>query len=176
MRRTKHYSFALAALMGPLWQWASLSGNLVLEDKQLTVISLEVSCERKLDDEGGVRREENVWREEKRASLEEAPASTDATMPALKPPANGLQNEKKESAALFQLAVPELASASYEAAIYDLAGQPVRRALRGEPASPQQTLVWDGKDDAGQLVSPGKYWYRVKTEKRIYSRMLIVAR
>lgn len=178
MRQTQHYSFALAALMGPLWQWASLSGNFLLEGKQLAAISPEVSHERKLDDETGPWCDENVWREAKRVSHEEEeePANPDATLPALKSPANAFRSEKGESAALFQLTLPDVALAAFEAAIYDFMGRPVRRALNGEQASANQTLVWDGRDDAGQLVPSGKYWYRVKTAKRIYSKMLIVAR
>lgn len=59
-------------------------------------------------------------------------------------------------------------------AIYDLNGQPVRRLLHGEQAQEQTMLIWDGKDEAGQAVLPGKYWYRIQTEKRIYSKMLVV--
>ncbi len=66
---------------------------------------------------------------------------------------------------------PELVAA--DMVIYDLMGQPVRRLPRETTA---KTMWWDGRNDAGELVPAGKYWYRVRTETRIYSKMLVVTR
>jgi hypothetical protein len=48
--------------------------------------------------------------------------------------------------------------------IYDLNGQQVR-ALRGDRgASALYQLVWDGRDDGGNMVPPGLYIYRISVE------------
>ncbi|MEK7730148.1 MAG: FlgD immunoglobulin-like domain containing protein, partial [candidate division KSB1 bacterium] len=74
-----------------------------------------------------------------------------------------------------QLSLPATPLGVFEVVIYGFMGQPVRRLLRGKQSNGNQALVWDGKDDVGQLVPVGKYWFRVKTDKRVYSKMLIVA-
>ena len=69
---------------------------------------------------------------------------------------------------------PELAAS--EVVIYDLAGQPVRHLPQAEQEHEDTATWWDGKNDAGEQVPAGKYWYRVRTETRIYSKMIVVTR
>lgn len=150
MRQPKHYTFALAALVGSFWPLAlfwehGLSGD----DKPAT--------------------------KQRDVSAEET-ASKDATLPALKFSPNTFPAQNENRATLFHLDWPATPLGSFEVLIYDLVGQPVRHVWRGNQTDGSHALVWDGKDDASRPVPPGKYWYRIKTEKRLYSKMLIVVR
>jgi hypothetical protein len=47
--------------------------------------------------------------------------------------------------------------------VYDATGRAVRTLSEGSLAEGHQVLSWDGRDDAGQPVSSGVYWYKVST-------------
>jgi len=47
--------------------------------------------------------------------------------------------------------------------VYNILGQPVRRLVEGALQAGHHTVVWDGKDDVGHLVSSGTYFYRIET-------------
>ncbi|MGH7726368.1 MAG: FG-GAP-like repeat-containing protein [Candidatus Eiseniibacteriota bacterium] len=55
----------------------------------------------------------------------------------------------------------------YEATIFDLRGRRVRRLASGNAGAPGSpvTWTWDGRDEAGALVAPGLYFYRVRDER-----------
>ncbi len=46
--------------------------------------------------------------------------------------------------------------------IYNISGQEVRRLVSGELAGGRHALTWDGRDDHGQLVPSGIYFYRLR--------------
>lgn len=51
-----------------------------------------------------------------------------------------------------------------EVEVYNLAGEQVRK-LRGEPgASSFYRLVWDGRDDGGEMAAPGLYIFRIAVD------------
>ncbi len=63
-----------------------------------------------------------------------------------------------------------------ELAIHNHLGLPVRVLARGMRAANEFEALWDGKDEAGKPVPAGRYWFRIITARRIFSRMLILVR
>ena len=47
-------------------------------------------------------------------------------------------------------------------AIYNLLGQQVRTLVNQNQISGSHTVVWDGRDDAGEVVTSGMYFYKLK--------------
>jgi cytochrome c peroxidase len=64
----------------------------------------------------------------------------------------------------FDLATPTRVSLS----VYDVAGRLQRRLYRNAMANPGAYAVpWDGRDDHGQAVAAGLYFYRLETERDV---------
>lgn len=60
--------------------------------------------------------------------------------------------------------------------IYNVAGQVVR-TLANAPQKPgYYTMEWDGRDENGQMVAPGVYFYRLETEQFKNTKKLILVR
>ncbi len=72
----------------------------------------------------------------------------------------------------FDLPQPARVSLS----VYDLSGRLVRSLLRGESMEPgRRSVVWNGKDDAGQQVATGVYLYAIDAGgRRDTKRMLLI--
>jgi hypothetical protein len=60
-----------------------------------------------------------------------------------------------------------------ELAIYDQTGNRIRVLVSGYQVSGMHQAVWDGKNENGQLVPSGIYFYRLQTEKSIITKRLI---
>ncbi len=58
--------------------------------------------------------------------------------------------------------------------LYGLDGREVRTLLDEAAVSGERFLVWDGRDDAGSLVRPGLYFYRLTWGARSFARKLAV--
>ncbi|MBI2505013.1 MAG: hypothetical protein HYW07_17480 [Candidatus Latescibacteria bacterium] len=71
-----------------------------------------------------------------------------------------------------------LEEAEVELAIYDLAGRRLRQVFSGGQAAGQYAQTWDGRDEAGEMVSPGHYLCRLvvatQTERFEQTRPLAV--
>ncbi len=63
-----------------------------------------------------------------------------------------------------------------ELAIYSVRGRLVRRLERGELKPGYYTFTWDGKDDRGNLASPGVYFVTVSTPESVTSRKTVYLR
>ncbi len=50
--------------------------------------------------------------------------------------------------------------------IYDIRGRKVRTLWQGELPAGEQRLIWNGRDDFGNLQSAGIYFYQIKTESQ----------
>ncbi len=61
-----------------------------------------------------------------------------------------------------------------EVEVFDVAGRRVRVMNRVDAGSKQMTF--DGRDDAGQLLPSGVYFYRVRTNGAEFSRKMVIAR
>ncbi|MFN0151929.1 MAG: FlgD immunoglobulin-like domain containing protein [bacterium] len=61
-------------------------------------------------------------------------------------------------------------------AVYDAAGRLVRTLLDGHREAGIWSSQWNGDDERGQRVAPGVYFYRMRTDSRIESRRMLLAR
>lgn len=58
--------------------------------------------------------------------------------------------------------------------IYNLKGQLVKTLVNAEKASGNHSVVWDGRDDNGSLVSSGVYFYKMNAGKYSSTRKMIM--
>ena len=58
--------------------------------------------------------------------------------------------------------------------IYNILGQEVRTLVNKNETAGFKSVVWDGKDNAGNLVSSGLYIYRLETGKFVKSRKMML--
>lgn len=54
----------------------------------------------------------------------------------------------------------------YQISIYDMYGRSLKTFSGGDQLSIAHTIYWDGKDEAGQLIAPGVYLYRLEANGR----------
>ncbi len=68
------------------------------------------------------------------------------------------------------------ANSLVELSIYDINGKRVRTLMCKKKSLGNHRIVWDGKDDFGDPVSSGMYFYLLKTDKNISktNRMLLI--
>jgi len=60
--------------------------------------------------------------------------------------------------------------------VYNLKGQLVRSLINAELASGKHSIVWDGKDTAGNAVSSGVYLYRLQTPDYNNTRKMLLSK
>jgi len=63
-----------------------------------------------------------------------------------------------------------------ELRIFDISGRQVRSLAAGSFPAGEHQLTWNGKDDRGEKVSSGVYFYRLKAGSRIESHSLTILR
>ncbi len=63
----------------------------------------------------------------------------------------------------------------YEAEIFDLRGRRVRRVASGNAGTPgsSATWTWDGRDEGGSPVAPGRYFYQVRDERGVMREKVV---
>ena len=78
-------------------------------------------------------------------------------------------------AVTIRLGIPR--SSPVALSVYDVTGRSVARLLTGQPAAPGPlTVVWDGRDQAGQRVGSGVYFLRLETAGGEWSRRVLRVR
>jgi len=60
--------------------------------------------------------------------------------------------------------------------VYDVGGRRVRTLMSGLGAEGSQSLFWDGRDEAGQPVASGVYFYRLQSGDQRLTRKLVLMR
>lgn len=60
--------------------------------------------------------------------------------------------------------------------IYNLKGQMVRNLVNDAREAGNHTVVWNGKDDNGNSVSSGMYFYRVSNDNKTITRKMLLAK
>jgi flagellar hook assembly protein FlgD len=68
--------------------------------------------------------------------------------------------------------IPEKANVSLK--IYNNVGQLVKTLIDDTQEAGTMSVVWDGKDDRGQTVSSGLYYYRLVSGNFVASRKMLV--
>ena len=58
--------------------------------------------------------------------------------------------------------------------VYNIKGQIVRRLVNKFKEAGSYEVCWDGRDEDDQVVSSGIYFYRLKTEREIFSRRMLL--
>jgi len=77
-----------------------------------------------------------------------------------------------ETAISYQLA----AASDVEQAIFDLTGRRVRTLVRGQQNAGAHTVSWDGRDERGQAVASGVYFYRLVADGHVQVRRMVLLR
>jgi hypothetical protein len=72
----------------------------------------------------------------------------------------------------FQAAVATQA----ELGVYDASGRLVRALFQGRIPAGEASLTWDGRDNSGQPVSSGIYFYRFKAGDQVQERRMVIIR
>ena len=57
--------------------------------------------------------------------------------------------------------------------IYNVLGQEVRTLVNGKQSAGEKSVVWDGKDRYGHLVSSGVYIYRIEAGEHLKTRKML---
>ena len=70
------------------------------------------------------------------------------------------------------LTVPEKSNA--ELSVYNILGMKVRTLINGNIEAGEHTVIFDGKDNSGNPVSAGIYFYRLKTEAGSITRKMVL--
>lgn len=63
---------------------------------------------------------------------------------------------------------------NYRLDIYDVLGRKVRSLVNGLQPAGAQRITWDGRDDAGKMVSAGIYFYTLKGENFKQTRKMLM--
>ena len=63
-----------------------------------------------------------------------------------------------------------------ELTLYDVSGRLVRTLVRSDVPAGEQQVAWDGQDDAGRLLAPGLYFYRLRAGNVVQSRRIVLLR
>ncbi len=58
--------------------------------------------------------------------------------------------------------------------VYDVAGREVRALVNGERPANHYEIEWDGKDNRGEAVASGVYFYRLQAGKRVQTKKMMV--
>ncbi|HPR16812.1 MAG TPA: T9SS type A sorting domain-containing protein [Candidatus Cloacimonadota bacterium] len=63
----------------------------------------------------------------------------------------------------------------YELTIYNIKGEKVKQLVSDQVSAGQHTVIWNGEDDSGKLVSSGIYFYKLKVgNQESIKRMLLL--
>jgi hypothetical protein len=75
----------------------------------------------------------------------------------------------------IRFAVPA-AGATVKLAVYDVAGRRVRTLVNGKVNGGYQSVVWDGRDDAGLATGAGVYFTRLEAPERTLVKKIVSLR
>jgi hypothetical protein len=67
-------------------------------------------------------------------------------------------------------------TSAIEINIYDIAGRKVKMLISGMQESGTRNIIWDGRNDAGEEVSSGVYYYRLKTSDGVLIKKMTLLR
>ena len=60
--------------------------------------------------------------------------------------------------------------------VFDIHGSPVRTLFEGRVQAGDHSVVWNGRDDGGEIVPSGVYIYRIEFGDRFYTRKLVLTK
>ena len=77
-----------------------------------------------------------------------------------------------QSATRIRLALPR--PTDVELGVYNVQGRLVKTLHRGPASAGRHVITWDGRDDGGNRVSSGVYFYRVKTDRDVAEKKMVL--
>jgi FlgD Ig-like domain len=72
--------------------------------------------------------------------------------------------------------VSRAANALVSLDVFDVRGTRVRRLVHDQPSTGYVSVTWDGRNDAGQVVSSGVYFYRLTAGTTVLTRRMTLAK
>ena len=72
----------------------------------------------------------------------------------------------------IEFSLPE--TANVELTIYNVKGQKVKNLINDEMAGGTHSIIWNGRNEAGEKTGSGVYFYRLKTADQTLSRKMIL--
>ena len=72
----------------------------------------------------------------------------------------------------FELPTPQ----NVRLVVYNIAGQEIRTLVNESLAAGVHDIIWDARNDAGQALPTGVYYYRLYTEKEVLTKKLLLAK
>jgi hypothetical protein len=107
----------------------------------------------------------------------EAPGIEEAFLPASLPTAFGLSPNRPNPVRLHTAIHYQLPkTAPVLLVVYDVRGTPVRTLVDETEDAGYRSVRWDGRDDSGDQVSSGVYFYRIQAGDYASSRKMVVLR
>ena len=79
-----------------------------------------------------------------------------------------------KGAVTFRFSLPREGRATLT--VYDQQGRTVRELVKGTLPAGEQTVNWNGRDDAGREVTPGVYFYRLQMAGRMLVQRVVMVR
>jgi hypothetical protein len=58
--------------------------------------------------------------------------------------------------------------------VYDISGRPVRTLVQGRREPERYEIIWDSRDDGGQAVAAGMYFYRFEAPGYSKTRKMVL--
>ncbi len=72
----------------------------------------------------------------------------------------------------FELPQPD----EIELSVFNVTGQRIRCLIKGQKAAGLHQVVWNGRDEHGEPVPSGIYYYRLVTTHKVFSKKLVLAK
>jgi len=63
-----------------------------------------------------------------------------------------------------------------QVSVYDIASRRIATLLNGHLSAGEHRVVWDGRDDAGNMVASGVYIYRLQAGEFVANRKMLLVR
>ena len=67
-----------------------------------------------------------------------------------------------------------LRASEVRVSIYNILGQKVRTLVDGRETAGQKSIIWDGKNERGEEVSSGIYFYRLEAEEFVQTKKMLL--
>jgi flagellar hook assembly protein FlgD len=61
-------------------------------------------------------------------------------------------------------------------AVFNLLGKQIRVLAEGQHMAGLHTVSWDGRDENGQMMGSGIYFYKLDTGENVYTKKMTIIR
>ncbi len=166
------------------WNWIALPADINVADGQFYIGILETTnaCAIGLDTSSNgfsYQRLTTTWEPVTsgeimlRAIVQYYSDNDDDSIPALKLAASNYPNPFNPETTI-SYSVPKSGAASLK--VYNLKGQVIRTLVSSVMEAGNYSVVWNGKDDNGNAVSSGVYFYRLDNDGQTVTRKMLLAK